>query len=378
MFLEYWILLGLMFLLTGLFWTKGGSQYTKLFYGLFALPALLSLFAAPRTISRLLGEPTILALLLLCAWLLASLTWSTSDDNLSGLSKRPFYVLLLFVGLAFVVQRNERRVWNILRLSTALGALAALVSLVQFFIAPPVTMRLIGTGALSNSLLTSHVLGFLCTFWLASWLADSEKRGWVALLMLVPLFAALLATGSRTPILGLATVVVFMLAFAPRRAGLFLACGALAALASLFLAPDLLLQRGLSFRPELWVDALRQAGEHPIIGYGYDTRFTFDIPVIGGLLSDPHNVELAVLLELGAVGLFLWLVMYGSAFQRCLRHRREQPFQVASALLVYGLAAGMTEGSSFLSRPNESWFIIWIPLAVVVALASRKDQPITT
>ncbi|MNM97785.1 hypothetical protein D3C81_1103000 [compost metagenome] len=86
-------------------------------------------------------------------------------------------------------------------------------------------------------------------------------------------------------------------------------------------------------------------------------------------MSDPHNVELAVLLELGLVGLLFWLLMYGYGLWRCFAQRRQREFQIASAMLVYGFGAGLTEGSSFLSRPNESWFLIWIPLSLVAALS---------
>ncbi len=41
----------------------------------------------------------------------------------------------------------------------------------------------------------------------------------------------------------------------------------------------------------------------------------------------------------------------------------------------YGLVAGMTEGGSFLSRPNEHWFLIWIPLALVAAFTVRSESP---
>jgi hypothetical protein len=36
------------------------------------------------------------------------------------------------------------------------------------------------------------------------------------------------------------------------------------------------------------------------------------------------------------------------------------------------MACGLTEGSNFLSRPNENWFLIWIPLALVAALSAAK------
>ena len=65
----------------------------------------------------------------------------------------------------------------------------------------------------------------------------------------------------------------------------------------------------------------------------------------------------------------LWLMMYGFGIWRCFSQRQHKGFTVASAMLVYGIGAGLTEGSSFLSRPNESWFLIWIPLALVAALS---------
>jgi len=130
----------------------------------------------------------------------------------------------------------------------------------------------------------------------------------------------------------------------------------------------------MSYRPELWSDAVRQASQHLWLGAGYESKFEFNIAEIGYALHDPHNVELAVLLELGLVGLGLWTVMYAFALLRCLRLRAEPHFQIASALLIYGLCAGLTEGGNYLSRPNESWFLIWIPLALLCALSIRHRQ----
>jgi O-antigen ligase len=163
-----------------------------------------------------------------------------------------------------------------------------------------------------------------------------------------------------------------MLLITGRRALYLVAALGLAAAISIALAPELLLQRGLSFRPQLWSEAIRQASEHLWIGHGFDSQFVFDIEGIGLTLSDPHNVELAVLLELGLVGLSLWLLMYGLILLRCLQQRHQGKFQLASALVVYGLSAGLSEGSNFFSRPNENWFLIWIPLSLAAALSINQ------
>ncbi|WP_073266461.1 O-antigen ligase family protein [Phytopseudomonas punonensis] len=369
-----WLVGGYLVLLTGLFWIPDGSQYTKYYYALIAAPALLGLLMAPTQIKPILRDPVIISFLVLSAWLLISIGWSRADEAVGSLAKRPLYVFMLFAGCALIALKSESLLLKTLRIGAGIGALAALINVIWFLQSAAPGDRLIGTGALRNPLLTSHVLGFLCTYWVAAWLSRSEQRDWLPVVMALPLLAALLATGSRTPLMGLALTSFWMLLVSGRRAVYLVSALLIGAGAVYLAAPDILLQRGTSFRPELWGDAWRQAGQHLWFGAGYDSKFEFDIPGIGYLLHDPHNVELAVLLELGLIGLGLWAIMYALALVRCLQLRAQPQFQIASALLIYGVCAGLTEGGNYLSRPNESWFLIWIPLALLCALSIRNRQ----
>ena len=366
---RHWLALGYLVLLTGLFWVANGSLFTKFYYGLIATPALFALIVAPHNLRPILREPMVLAFLVFSAWLLLSLSWTRADDGLGGLAKRPLYVFMMFAACALIACKDEQLLLKTLRIGAMLATLAALINLYFYFTSPSAGERLIGTGALRNPLLTSHVLGFFCMYWIAAWLTRSERHDWLPIVLALPLLAALLATGSRTPLLALALTSLWMLPMIGRRALYLVAALALASGICMVLAPELLLQRGLSFRPQLWNEAIHQASQHLWIGLGFDSQFAFNIEGVGLTLSDPHNVELAVLLELGLVGLCLWLLMYGLILLRCLQQRHQGKFQLASALVVYGLAAGMNEGSNFLSRPNESWFLIWIPLSLVAALS---------
>ncbi len=367
--INRWLVLGYLALLTGLFWLPNGSLYTKVFYGTMAFPALLALVYQPRKLAALVREPMLIAFLLFAAWLLLSLSWSGTDVDRSGLGKRPLYVFMLFAGCTLIALSDIELLLKTLRVGAALASLAALVNLIIYLMGPPPDWRLIGAGALRNPLLTSHVFGMFCAYWVAVWLTRDVRRDWIPILLSLPLLAALMATGSRTPLMALAVMSVWMLIMAPRRAAYLMAAGSVLAIASFLALPDLLLQRGVSFRPQLWGDALGQAAQQLWFGYGYDSRFTFHAEGLNLSMSDPHNVELAVLLELGLVGLLFWLVMYGCGLWRCFSQRQHSGFKIASAMLIYGLAAGLTEGSSFLSRPNESWFLIWIPLSLVAALS---------
>ncbi|WP_372875856.1 O-antigen ligase family protein [Pseudomonas sp.] len=366
---RHWLALGYLVLLTGLFWVADGSLFTKFYYGLIAAPALFALIVAPHNLRPILREPVVLVFLVFSAWLLLSLAWTRADDGLGGLAKRPLYVFMMFAACTLIACKDEQLLLKTLRIGAMLAALAALINLYVYVTGPSAGARMIGTGALRNPLLTSHVLGFFCTYWIAAWLTRSERHDWLPILLALPLLAALLATGSRTPLLALALTSLWMLPITGRRALYLVAALGLAATISIALMPELLLQRGLSFRPQLWSEAIRQASEHLWIGHGFDSQFVFNIEGAGLTLSDPHNVELAVLLELGLVGLSLWLLMYGLILLRCLQQRHQGKFQLASALVVYGLAAGLTEGSNFFSRPNENWFLIWIPLSLVAALS---------
>lgn len=364
---TYWLTAGYIGLLTGLFWLPEISAYTKLYYSAFAIPALLGLLLTPRTLLSLLREPIILTFLGLTAWLLASLYWTTSDSNSISLAKRPLYIFMLFVGCTLIAIRDQALLLKVLNCAALLASLAALANVMYFFLIESGT-RMEGYGALRNALLSSHVFGFFLTYWASFGLSD-KKKTWQALLAALPLAAACLATGSRTPILALVIALCWTLVFYWKRSGILL-IGILAlALLSLMLEPQILLQRGVSYRPQLWAEALHQALNTLWIGHGYDSRFRFDIPGYPEFLSDPHNIGLAVLLELGAIGLLAWIAMHGLALARCLQLRQLPSAQVASALLVYGLAAGLTEGSNFLARPNESWFIIWIPLSLIAAIS---------
>lgn len=372
---AYWLVAGYLLLLTGLFWLPDTSFYSRVYYYTLAGPALIGLILAPRVILRLLREPMVLAFLALAVWLLASLNWTTSDSESASLAKRPLYVFMLFAGCTLIALRNQAVLTKALHGAAVFASLAALVSVGHFLFIQQET-RMVGLGALRNALLTTHVFGFFLAYWVGRWISGSERQSWQFLLAALPLFAACLATGSRTPLMALIVACSWMLLFSWRRAGALLTILLLLGLLGLLLDPGFLLQRGASFRPQLWTEALRQALDTPWAGHGYNSSFVFNIPEHHGLLSDPHNVELAVLLELGIIGLALWSLMYLLSLVRCLQLRHLPNFQVASALLVYGLAAGLTEGSSFLARPNESWFIIWIPLALIAALSiTQRDRP---
>jgi O-antigen ligase len=142
----------------------------------------------------------------------------------------------------------------------------------------------------------------------------------------------------------------------------------------LLLYPEAITQRGLSYRPEIWLNAFQQGLENLWFGHGFEHSLTIYIESSKRVFYDPHNTELAVFLAGGIVGLTLWLTLYTIALLYSWRNRDNYLVMIASALLVFGFAAGLTEGGEFLTRPKEHWFLIWIPFALLSAAWVSNTQ----
>ncbi|WP_162960630.1 O-antigen ligase WaaL, partial [Pseudomonas aeruginosa] len=310
------------------------------------------------------------------------LSWSTPENSTGSLLKRPLYIALLFFCAAILALEAPLR----LKTATWLAALGAVISaaatLLQYYWdANP--LRLTGYGALYNPLLSAHVYGAFTAFWLAYWMQSRPILAPLPLISLALLGGLLIATGSRTPLVGLTAALMWLVLAGDRKKALIALALALAgALLGYILYPEVITQRGASFRPEIWADALRQIGEHPWLGHGYDHPMRIVLSN-GMLLADPHNIELGVLFAGGIIGLLLWVAIYALAFAFSWKNRKSPAVLLASTWLVFGLAAGLTEGNAFLPRPKEHWFLIWIPMALLYALwiqqrfaASRRGEDI--
>ncbi len=363
---SYALPLGFFALLTGMFWVGDRSLYHKLFYVSVALPAFLALLDRPALLKEFSYSPIGLPFLAFSAFTLVSIQWSGTDTDTWSLIKRPLYVLLLFIALITIERTRPQRIRQVLVAATVAAVISAAISLAMFLQVEDT--RLQGHGALYNPLLTSHVFGFFMALAVATWIVQRRAFPLPTVAACALLGTVLLATGSRTPMVGISVTAMWLAALSNDRRGLA-AVAVLAAVALLVAVwtPDLLVSRGLSYRPEIWNDALRQIKEAPIFGRGYEHPLQIHVEGISYPFTDPHNIVLAVLYDGGLVGLGLWLWLYGAAVFSCWQHRRQPIVFVCSAALIYGLAASMTEGRAFLSRPKEHWFLIWIPLALVTA-----------
>jgi O-antigen ligase len=362
---------GLFCLLTGLLWVGEGGRYHKVFLWLIAFPTLILLLVNHDTFRSIIRSPVLAVYLIFAGYILLSLFWASPEDSVGSLVRRPFLVLILFVAINEVGHRNPDLLRRVVYLSALGGLLGALYFLGRFLL-EGASGRLFGYGALYNPLLVSHVFGFFAALWIGRYFSEERMFSPVSLFAIIGCGALLLATGSRTPLVALVASVLWVSVLVPNRKSFYCLGGffLILALAVVFW-PEILTQRGASYRPEIWSDALRQIAERPWFGHGFDTPMIIQLADIPYPFHEPHNLTLSVIYDLGAIGGGLWLLLYGVALAGAWRYRKSADVIWFSVPVVYGLFAGMTEGGSFLSRPKEHWFLVWIPLALLAVVISQ-------
>lgn len=362
---------GLLALLTGMFWIGEHGLYPKIYSYLVALPTIVLLLIQPRCVAALIDSSVGRVTLAFFGLVLLSLLWAQPEDGALSLMKRPLMIALVFLAAHEVATHSPRRFEQVLTVALLLSMCFAIYTLGRFLIEGG-GARLSGYGALYNPLLVSHVFGFFAAFAVGRYFADKRLLAPVPLLAFVLLGALLLATGSRTPLVAMLATLCWLAALAAnRKAAIVLSAIAVLGLVAGIAWPEVFMQRGLSYRPQIWADALRQVREAPFFGHGFDTPMQIKLGDLDYAFREPHNLTLSVMYDLGMVGAFVWLILYATALHAAWV-MRAQPLVVAvSATVVYGLLAGMTEGGAFLSRPKEHWFVVWIPLALLAALVRK-------
>ncbi|MGR3887078.1 O-antigen ligase family protein [Pseudomonas sp. 1152_12] len=376
-FLVLWILpIGLLLLLSSLFYVTNRNVMHRFYYVFFSVPTLLLLCLRPRELKELLREPLVVAFLAFCAWALTTVLWSPEPTYDSNLFKVPLHTFMLFAGCGLLLQYRNDLLKPIFFSAALIALVVSLCNLVAFVKGFEPGMRMIGgLGALDNPLLSSHVFGFFCIYWLYVCITTQRVRVlWFSAPALAIMTATLLATGSRTPLVALTLAALWIAVVSRnRRSALMIVTLVLGAAALLLFYPESITERGSSFRFELWTLTLQRIAEHPLIGHSFNAELSL-VLANGFQLVEPHNFALGVLYYVGIIGFIPWVFMLGWGLYKGLKERAQPLFILGSALLAYGIGAGLTEGGGILSRPKEHWFLLWIPLALLAGLSIAQRR----
>ena len=345
------------------------------------LLAILTL-AGYRRWSGLRLDWTFLCAAALVGYLAASSLWSDPFDARDAFSRWGRALLVV----CFVVAAAEglRTDWFFRRLILTMavfGGAAAAVALVRFFAFPPDDGRLSGLGQLECQVCAALTFGvaLLCALY---WMFEAPTRRWRAFAALnaVGLASAVVLTDSRNAWIAVPfACVVYLISRRAKSAAMFavfaiaVAAAALALAGGLLASPasELLLPRGDSFRPAIWMEILSRALEQgPWFGNGV---LTDDGVLLGCyLMVHPHNLYLAVFLQGGVVAVAMFAALLALSIRTLLANFHRQEAKLALGIYALALPAYLLDGHELVTRIGWTWLLIWLPVAISIALSSGR------
>jgi len=370
---QYILPVCLVTFITSIFYVEDTSQFKSLFYALILLPVFIAIALNRRTFTPISQQPILISVIIFLTYSALSVLWSDSDRSLIHYFKRELYILALITGFSIVYYFSPKRFHIVLGVAiTVASAFAGYFLFTEPSLLSGSSRRIFGGGALYNPLLSAHVFGF---FWALCVAAILEmKRDWKrllsAIIVCIPLTVFILMTQSRTPIMAMTLMLLTYIAIHRNYKALSIIALISISLAIIFyIYPEILTNRGLSYRPYIWQYTLNLISQAPFLGIGIDN--TFSIPQPNNTThhwADPHNIHLAVLLYTGIIGLLLWVSIYWQILKFSLFQENTILSRSLFLTVIFGASAALTEGEAFFSRPKEQWFIIWIPIALLIAV----------
>jgi O-antigen ligase len=370
--LTIWASIGFLVLLCGAWVLPSNKLYHQLLVFLLWLPALLGLLH--RDFRSMLKQPECTLFAMFVVWTLVVLMVE-GGDNALGKSKVVLYVTLTLAGVLLAAQNRHWRLESMVLGASILGGLFAAASWVYFYglSARPLSDRLIAIGLWDTPIMAAHAVGSLAIMGVFTWRSRHLKPALMALLLIAAL-GYLLFLGSnqtRGVWIGLGACLLAMAMARPSRLG-----GALVALVVAGVAlvaafePEILQQRGMSYRPQLWRGGVQLMLDHWTMGVGFH-QYLIPVPEIGQAFKHPHNLFLDTGVRLGVPGLLLFGGLWLVAGWRGWMCRAQPLGQVLLALWVFSSVSLMTDGIGLWLKPNADWLVTWLPIALSIVLAAR-------
>ena len=359
---------------------SGNQTLQLIWFGLYGFAALQLFRAGAHALRTATGSFLVWSLIALAV---VSLAWSTAP----GVSVRRLVALLgsSIVGLYLANRYRGRDLYSLLLLTTAIGMV---LSLAVVLLLPSVGISTVAyesgwQGIFIQKNWLGRVAGLSAILWIL-YVSSTHTRRVLAVGMLALSVIMLLGSGSKTALLVTASLLLITLMLPLFRLHLSLAIplflgllagGAVAVSRVLANAEELtgLVGRDLTLtgRTEIWDALTPLAAEHPWLGYGYGgfwldwsgpsrtiwTRLGWQVP-------NAHNGFLDLRLELGYIGLTLFLLSFVVNLARAIAlvhasSRAEAKLPII--FLTFLVLANVTE--SFLLLHNSLFWILYVAVS---------------
>jgi O-antigen ligase len=360
-----WMMLGLVAMPSGVSFNPGKLYQGSLIVLLYLPAWCLALTPRAATWKALLPLPAFRIFLLLLGWATLSLLWAGTrhlGDELSRLLSVLAFVLAWPIWLG----DDDRRGQHLLLLAGLGIALFAGFYCLHYMVQPPEDGRIVGDGVIATANYAAAVMG-AAAVWLAV-LPVADRRvavlRWLAVLVLLAFIAL---TETRGVWLALVLCALSAPLWQAGRGARWLAGTVLVvSLASCIWLMPLLMERGASLRPQLFVQSMHLIAHHPWLGLGQGQPFT--LSVAGVDYTHSHNVLTQTLIELGLPGLLLLAALWLATVWLGWRHRGQAIGRLVLALWVYASVALQFDMPQLLDSPRPGWLLVWLPVALALWL----------
>lgn len=365
---------GYLWFLMGIAWASSNKIYQQALVVLLWLPGLLAMMLFHKYLLEVWRRSRMFCsfLLLFLTWAALSTLWTGAEEPVREL-KRVFYVGVFLASLALLSSQHPERIWQGLALACAGLALACAASIYLFYIrdAQPLSARLEGIGQVGHPILGAYVMT-LVVIWGARFKPSGVWQSFLwGVLMLFALAFVLLGQSRGAMVALIAGISALLLLRGGRVVWVGGAVVVLACWVGYELFAPFILARGLSYRPEIFQASLDMAMQNPFLGLGVGTDYrvvTFNYPEG---FDHTHNGFTHVAVELGLPGVLLWIGLWLSAFHIVWQHRFSAEGRLVFGTLVVSLAALQFDAASLWGTPRAEWFIVWLPLALTLALIAQ-------
>jgi O-antigen ligase len=379
---RYWLGFGLFTLLSGMYLFPSRNAYKTGFYLSLLLPVLILLVWGGWYKLRAFFRTTTWLWVAVYGYFVLSSLWGDPGELLTY-AKHALMTLLAALAVFWVFTDQD---WFDRICIAAIVVVATVSSLwmVDYYLLldHPFVMRFM-SGAVDflrlydsedyatfyNPLLLSHTLVFFIALTIQQYFRRSDQQRvcqWVLALCSVPLILLLIFAQTRSAWGTAAVVLVFNLLWYWRWRGvLVLVVLAMITGIALVMGEEVVLRRGLSFRPEIWQQSLTLIMDSPVWGRGMGAELAIYIEPAQRTFFDAHNFLLESFYFGGLTGLGLWLACLVFVARDGVLSGADLGW-VGTWLLVF-IVGGMADGGGMLARPNERWFHIVLPLIFVLS-----------
>lgn len=378
MYQQRWMQLalctGLLWFLVGIAWTPSNKLYQQGMALVVWLPALIALWSSRALWGAVWRENPLFctALLAWCAWATMSLFWTAAEEPLKAL-KRIVYVMLFLSVFPLLQAVRPQAFGLLLRVATIGLALAALWSIYLHFYAHvrPFGVRLGGIGEVAHPILGGYVMA-LAAVWGLQFIPSALLGRVVWAGVLLVLFSFVVLTQSRGACLALLFSTLSMpLWSGGRRAWLIAAGVAVAAFLGMLRFASWFMERGVSYRPEIFAESVSMMLQRPWLGLGIGSDYRVVTVNYPEGFDHSHNLLTHVGIELGLVGLLLWLVVWLCTLLVGWRERATQEGRLLLGSALLASVAVQFDAASIWGTPRAEWFVTWLPVGLALALVAR-------